>query len=53
MRLPLRGLVFCGLKAFSSLLAKAMQGVEDDGVRLTRRAYLIDLDGFAFQLCNP
>ena len=42
--------LLCGLEAFAPLFAVAMQGVEDDGVGFGRRADLIHLDGFAFQL---
>jgi hypothetical protein len=44
------GLRFCGLEAFAALFAVAVQRVEDDGVCFSWWAYLIDLDGLAFEL---
>jgi carboxypeptidase family protein len=38
------------LEAFAALFAVAVQRVEDDGVGFRWRAYLIDLDGLAFEL---
>ena len=38
------------LETLSALLAVAVQRVEDDGIGFAGRAYLIDLDGLAFEL---
>src|SRR5580658_4619603 len=42
--------LFRALEPFAALVAVALQRVEDDGICLARRTYLIDLNRFAFEL---
>src|SRR5258708_4377957 len=42
--------LFRDFEAFAALFAVAVQRVEDDGIRFRWGAYLIDLDGLAFEL---
>jgi len=38
------------LEALAALFAVAVQGVKNDGIRLSRGAYLIHFNGLAFEL---
>src|ERR1700734_470254 len=46
----LASVLYRSLKTLAALFAVAVQRVENDGIGFARRAYLVDLDGFAFEL---
>jgi len=41
--------LFCSLEALAALFAVAVQRVEDDGIGFAGGAYLVHLDGLAFE----